>query len=100
MKDIELRLCEVYESIFEWVYRPGNRGRYCGFNCRQKGIAVSSAKKRGDFFRDSGECKTYRKRNGRHEHRVVMEIALGRKLSSIEVVHHINNDFRDNRLEN
>lgn len=34
------------------------------------------------------------------EHRYVMEQYIGRELLPSELVHHINNDPRDNRLEN
>lgn len=34
------------------------------------------------------------------EHRKVMELHLGRRLGRFEFVHHINEDKRDNRLDN
>jgi len=49
---------------------------------------------------DSGGAKTYRKIHGRHEHRAVMEEMVGRKLTSKEIVHHIDGDKRNNSPSN
>jgi hypothetical protein len=44
------------------------------------------------LVRDSGRYK--------RSHRVIVEESLGRKLNPDEVVHHINGDKKDNRIEN
>ena len=49
---------------------------------------------------NSGQGKTYTKRDGRHEHRVVAEEVLGRKLRPGETVHHMDGNKRNNRPEN
>ena len=48
----------------------------------------------------TGEGKTYTKTFGRHTHRIVAEQMLGRKLLSGEVVHHIDEDKRNNDPKN
>ena len=45
---------------------------------------------------NSGDGVTYTKVYGRHEHRVVAEQMLGRPLKPGEVVHHIDEDKRNN----
>lgn len=48
----------------------------------------------------TGEGKTYTKRHGRHEHRIVAEQILGRPLKPGEVVHHIDRNKRNNDSSN
>ena len=48
----------------------------------------------------TGEGKTYAKKYGRHEHRVVAEMILGRPLKDGEVVHHIDFNKRNNDPSN
>jgi len=42
----------------------------------------------------------YRKHCGRRVHRLTMEAALGRRLIPEEIVHHMDGNPRNNRLEN
>ena len=49
---------------------------------------------------DTGEGKSYPKLYGRHEHRIVAEQMLGRSLKPDEVVHHIDENKRNNDPSN
>ena len=61
---------------------------------------MESRIKRGNLMRGRGEGKTYTKRLGKHEHRLVAEEKLGRPLRKEEVVHHIDGDYKNNDPNN
>ncbi|WP_417444616.1 HNH endonuclease [Joostella sp.] len=50
--------------------------------------------------RDSIKPTTYPKTGGVHEHRIVAEIVLKRRLNKYEVVHHIDENKHNNSVEN
>lgn len=104
----EVRHCELCAAPF---YRSNGNvdAKYCSVLCacrarntrkhQQKagrvGGAVKISKARG-----TGIKNTYVKFYGRHEHRVVAERMLGRKLKRGEVVHHKDNNKKNNDPRN
>lgn len=76
------------------------RNIYCSAGCRNRGNARTSIARRSDMLRGRGAGKGYTKREGYHEHRLVMERTLGRTLRSDEVVHHRDGNRRNNELSN
>lgn len=76
--------------------------QFCSFLCRQTGVsrrtaAIRSAKLR---MRKPAKAGTYLKLHGRHAHRVIAELKIGRRLESGEVVHHKNKRRHDNHPDN
>lgn len=94
---LEPRACRHCDSTFQ---PREDRQVYCSRRCANTQIARDTAPGRADRQRGTGTTYRYVKRGGRHEHRVVAEQMLGRPLRAGEVVHHINNNGRDNRPEN
>lgn len=89
--------------------RKRQNQRFCSHRCGFKHInppdhnakvSRATAAIRADVMRDRGEGKSYRKRNGRHEHRVVAEAMLGRPLARGEIVHHRDHQKRNNSPDN
>lgn len=64
------------------------------------GGVLLSRIKRGNQQRGKGQGKTYIKLMGRHKHRVIAELMIGRRLNPSEVVHHIDGNKRNNAPEN
>jgi len=105
----------------------GGRGKFCSKKCandhRRNGSELSCSFCGDKFYRRFGEqgntilsfCSlecyrnnriktakpnTYLKYGAIHRHIVIAEIALGRKLNSSEIVHHIDEDRHNNLIEN
>jgi len=71
---------------------------FCSVDCKRANpdFRTYAASQNGDKQRDRGAGVSYRKRNGRHEHRVVMEQTIGRPLRPGEIVHHRDGNKRNN----
>lgn len=99
--------CEMHAHNFCCCihFRQWNAKRMHQYNAtvnamNQPGGVLSSRIKKGNLLRGSGEGRTYTKRLGRHEHRIVAEEMLGRSLKKNEVVHHIDGNKKNNHPSN
>lgn len=107
--------CDKCSKVFELSacarssYRLGYRGMFfCCARCQNAWhrqtfnaeIARNSAKKRSDNKLEKSKSTHYKKVRGRHEHRIIMENLLGRKLLPTEIIHHRDGNRRNNIVVN
>lgn len=101
-----IKVCQLCKKKYN-PYVGNAQAKYCSrrCSCRSKHTREfqSKAGRLGGAhkiaLRGSG-TKTYIKEFGRHQHRVVMEKVLGRKLDSKEIVHHKDENKHNNDPSN
>jgi hypothetical protein len=91
--------CEVCGKEF-LPPRPAEGGRFCSYVCSGKSGRRARIYRSGYWRVCKPEHPMATKQGYVAEHRLVMEQAIGRYLEAGEVVHHINHDRGDNRIEN
>ena len=85
-----------------WRHRPENKERaeeYSKEQSMRRGI-LSTNWKGGRFIDSEGYVRIRHGRSYVLEHRLIVENYLGRNLAPVEVVHHIDGDKINNRIEN
>ena len=97
--------CPVCKKVVEKIVRDGRNAKTCSFLCREK-IMPERKVSRKTYVMISGYKYIYSPNHPYGtkcyvaEHRLVVERNIGHYLLPSEIVHHINEDKTDNRLEN
>lgn len=115
-KEIIIKPCEICGKPVKKKFYRKDKGTCCSQNCNKKycSLHLSELNKKLNPIRmitetreklrsahlGKGEGKTYTKFYGQHEHRVVAENKIGRKLLPGEIVHHIDENKKNNHPDN
>lgn len=108
LPDAAPKPCPTCGRDFTPPRKVARQAKFCSHSCAmQANTAVRAAAvrpeviaKRSDKRRGTGKPGNYIKRGGRHEHRVVAEESLGRKLQPGEIVHHDDEVRSNNHPDN
>ena len=74
--------------------------KFCGRQCQNTWLSRAYAQAKGDAMRGTGKKTKYLKEANRHQHRIVAEKKIGRKLEKGEVVHHVDENSWNNDPDN
>lgn len=100
--------CKTCRTSFEKrIHDKRDKNLFCSTTCALEAVRtpehqVAAGKKGGiaKIAKYRGTGMGYVKEYGRHQHRVVMEKILGRKLVKGEIVHHIDHNKKNNDPSN
>jgi len=80
--------------------RPKDGARFCSYACSGISMRKDRVDREGYWYKCVPDHQNASKQGYVAEHHLIMEAHIGRVLKYGEVVHHKNEDRKDNRIEN